>query len=189
MTDAERIEAAVNAALPVPGWMTEQELRHLASRAVTCSTMLEIGSWQGRATKAFAVALPPGSVIYCVDDWRGEQATPVDPHELRGAFYTHLMRELMLGKVIHLTTTSMSFARMMSSGWINSITSFDYIFIDGSHDKASVIADVRAYLPFVAPGGILAGHDWQLPDVRAGVLAMLPGAVCVAGSIWEWRVE
>jgi predicted O-methyltransferase YrrM len=74
---------------------------------------------------------------------------------------------------------------MLHSGWIDCLTQFDYIFIDGDHSRQAVYADIGAYLPFVRPGGILAGHDFQLPDVRAAVRTMLPDAQVVTHSIWE----
>jgi|SRR6185437_9405628 len=187
MTDAERIDAAVAAALPIPGWMSEAELRHLAQRATTCKAILEIGSFMGRSTKSMAVALPPAGVIYAIDDWRAEESTPVDPHELRSAFMSHLMLEIIQGKVMQYTATSQHFALMLRSGWLNTLTEFDLIFVDGSHDRTSVMDDVSAYIPYVRRGGILAGHDFGLPGVNAGLRAVLPDAVPVCQSIWEWR--
>jgi len=37
---------------------------------------------------------------------------------------------------------------------------FDFIFIDGLHDYASVAEDIRAWYPKVRKGGILSGHDY-----------------------------
>jgi predicted O-methyltransferase YrrM len=37
---------------------------------------------------------------------------------------------------------------------------FDFVFIDAAHDYASVVADIRGWLPKVKHGGILAGHDY-----------------------------
>lgn len=52
---------------------------------------------------------------------------------------------------------------------------FDFVFIDASHDFASVSADIAAWLPKVRGGGRLAGHDWR---VKKGV----PKAVLVAAE-------
>ena len=46
-----------------------------------------------------------------------------------------------------------------------------------AHDRASVEADCRAWWPKVRPGGTLAGHDYNQPQVRAGVAdASMKGA-------------
>lgn len=49
------------------------------------------------------------------------------------------------------------------------LESLDYIFIDGDHCYAAVALDLRRYYNKVRTGGIFAGHDWQLPTVRAAV--------------------
>jgi GT2 family glycosyltransferase len=47
--------------------------------------------------------------------------------------------------------------------------SLDYIFIDGDHSYAAVARDLRKYWSKVKQGGIFAGHDWNLPSVKAAV--------------------
>ena len=37
---------------------------------------------------------------------------------------------------------------------------FDLVYIDGDHRYEAVLADLRAWYPKVAAGGILAGDDW-----------------------------
>jgi len=185
VTIADRVDEAVQAALKIPGWQSDAELRYLAERAATCHTMLEIGSWQGRSSKAMAAALPPDGVLYCIDDWRGEQATPVDPHELRSAFMRHLLPEIMAGKVIQYTIRSAAFAHMLRVGWIDCIGAFDCVFVDGSHLYEDVCQDIADYWPLVKAGCVLCGHDFQLPEVKRAVTHMRPEARCVAGSIWE----
>lgn len=43
--------------------------------------------------------------------------------------------------------------------------SLDYIFIDGDHNYAQTLRDIRNYYPKVKSGGIFAGHDIHLQDV------------------------
>jgi len=45
----------------------------------------------------------------------------------------------------------------------------DFAYIDALHDDASVRADLAAWFPKLRPGGILAGHDYPEPGVRAAV--------------------
>ena len=45
--------------------------------------------------------------------------------------------------------------------------SLDFVYLDARHDFCAMIEDLEAYWPLVAPGGILAGHDYMTsPEVR-----------------------
>ncbi len=59
--------------------------------------------------------------------------------------------------------------------------SLDFVFIDADHAYESVLKDIKAWLPKVKPGGLIAGHDYSqdFPGV------MLAVAECFA----EWRVH
>ena len=48
-------------------------------------------------------------------------------------------------------------------------SAFDFVYLDGNHNLASVTADIAAWLPKVRPGGILAGHDYLPPCETYGV--------------------
>ena len=72
---------------------------------------------------------------------------------------------------------------------------FDLVFIDAWHDYRDVRDDIDAWLPKVREGGILAGHDWNLPDtgVREAVLETLAlNPINIAedpasgGKKWVW---
>lgn len=39
------------------------------------------------------------------------------------------------------------------------------LFVDGSHSYEAVRDDIAGYLPYVAPGGIVAFHDHQAPQI------------------------
>jgi predicted O-methyltransferase YrrM len=65
--------------------------------------------------------------------------------------------------------------------------SLDFVFIDGSHDEDSVCEDIRAWLPKVKPGGVLAGHDFDTrtdPGVVRAVSRLLPGHRVVGRCWW-----
>ncbi len=68
--------------------------------------------------------------------------------------------------------------------------SVDAVFIDAEHDRASVEADARAWLPKVKPGGLLCGHDWDRASVREGLAAAGIAArqSALSPSCWEWEV-
>lgn len=52
----------------------------------------------------------------------------------------------------------------------------ELVFIDADHSEGAVRADIEAWRPLVAPGGVLAGHDINQPGVAAAVAALLPAA-------------
>lgn len=77
--------------------------------------------------------------------------------------------------------------------------SCDYVFIDASHDKESVVRDLRAWIPKVKSGGVLAGHDINQSAVAEAVAECLPGKVIevlprsseLGGPTWGtcWRTQ
>src|SRR5690606_4951761 len=40
---------------------------------------------------------------------------------------------------------------------------YDLLFIDGDHSREAVEADVQKYLPYLAPDGVMAFHDYNEP--------------------------
>jgi predicted O-methyltransferase YrrM len=41
---------------------------------------------------------------------------------------------------------------------------FDFVFIDGSHERERTMATWRAWKDALAPGGVIAFHDWENPE-------------------------
>ena len=71
---------------------------------------------------------------------------------------------------------------------------FDFVYLDARHDYASVLADCRAWLPKVAPGGILAGHDYRnigrRKQVKRAVDELFGARVNVTGEPGpSWWIE
>ena len=42
--------------------------------------------------------------------------------------------------------------------------SVDFVFIDANHLEHAIRADIAAWLPKIKSGGVLAGHDYEMPD-------------------------
>ena len=62
------------------------------------------------------------------------------------------------------------FIKKFSSDAVNDIPNgMDYIYIDGNHDYDFVKSDIENYYKKVRIGGILAGHDINIPDVLKAV--------------------
>lgn len=59
-------------------------------------------------------------------------------------------------RALFLEFSSPAIAEMFSDG------EFDFVYIDASHDYTAVKQDIKAWLPKVKKGGILAGHDYNM---------------------------
>jgi hypothetical protein len=47
--------------------------------------------------------------------------------------------------------------------------SLDFAYIDADHSEAGVLSDLMAWARKVRTGGVVSGHDWNLPSVRRAV--------------------
>lgn len=66
---------------------------------------------------------------------------------------------------------------------------FDFVYIDGNHNEDYIIYDIKNYYPLVRKGGIFAGHDYNLPQVKAAVDYPFRDRVNVIESERVWWVE
>ena len=61
------------------------------------------------------------------------------------------------------------------------------MFIDAAHDKFNVSRDIMSWLPKITDGGILAGHDINMPSVLKAVKTCLPfNTVVIKPKIRSW---
>lgn len=156
----------------VDGWLSREEGRALA-RLAKGKRVLEIGSYCGRST--ICLAQTAGRVV------------AVDPHDGRGtpaprATYLEFQANLARRGVADRVTTRVgTLDNPYLAAHLGILGPFDLIFVDGAHDAESVRDDIARSLPLLAPGGLLAFHDYGnpadpgvAPEVDA--LLALPGA-------------
>lgn len=187
----------------IDGWMKPVEMQWLAEQASTRRLVCEVGSWMGRSTRAIADNLPADGILYAVDTWMGSDeprhkqllaGKPLSPHAekpgenwLMDQFCANIGEALLAGphyKVRPWQGTSIGGADYLCNHYTNR---FNMIFLDASHDYDNVKADILAWRPFLAPGGLLCGHDFDggLPGLIRAVREQFPNARKVgAGSIW-----
>lgn len=153
---------------------------------------VEVGSWAGSSARVLAPSLVR---LYCVDHWGGNagdalgtSVTRFGPGGRDVAFWTFCenMRNagLLFRRVFPCRGYSLAWAPAFESG------SLGIVFIDASHDMESVLADIQAWRPKVAPGGILCGHDYD-PVNFPGVVAAVHRSHAnprVNGRVWWWEV-
>lgn len=123
--------------------------------------IVEIGSYRGRSTLCLATG---------VRGRRAARVVAVDPHvyKTENDLRDNLAHFGMTDVVEVVVAPSVTAA----ATWTGPVR---VVFVDGHHEKASVEADVDAWLPFLQPGGFLVLHD-------STDLSSFPGPAEVAGS-------
>lgn len=151
-------------------------------------TFVEVGSWQGQSLAFFLVEAFNSRKrirVFGCDHFRGSvnDGPLIQEAELKSivAHCAHNLRR-----------ASYPFALIHAESTVGATyfadASIDYCFIDASHDKPSVIADLTAWLPKVKPGGIIAGHDYNQVPVAEAVRHVLPQASVehIGATTWKW---
>jgi predicted O-methyltransferase YrrM len=117
---------------------------------MTPFTAIQIGAERGCSTLAILEARPDAFVFSIDVGARPEEAKNVEAggHEVR--------------RVARGLGRSQNIGEFWPKSW-----SADLIYIDGDHRYDGVRNDIRVWLPRVRHGGILAFHDYILPEQRA----------------------
>jgi hypothetical protein len=145
----ERRRSPVPNAFPadIPGWLLPAEGKALAELA-RGKRVLEIGSYCGLSTVCMArTALH----VTAVDYFDG-RATP-EPGDTLERFQANVERYGVAGKVT-----------AVRPGEELPLPMYDLAFIDAAHDYESVSADAERAIGLLAPGGLLAFHDYKHPS-------------------------
>jgi hypothetical protein len=156
--------------LEVPGWFDSQQFyADMVARVPDGGTIVEVGCWCGRSLSCLLVeALNSGKQlkVFGVDHWQGSVGEPLLIETAKNVnlqLYCQDVCERAGYPFTLICEASVDGAAKFSDG------SLDFVFIDASHDEASVAADIDAWLPKVKAGGIIAGHDAEYKSVQAAV--------------------
>lgn len=159
---------------PINTSVTDAETARLAELA-TGRRVLEVGAAYGYSTVVLAQA--------------ATHVTSVDPHQWLPS-YAPLMANLhsygVARKVDVLVTDSFT-----ALGDLATVGErFGLVFVDGDHAEAAVEHDVTWARKLLAPGGILACHDYDevtCPGVRAALDRLLgaPGELVDTLAVYE----
>ncbi len=159
-----------------------QTLEPLIERIPRRGTMVEVGSLAGFSTRVFArhfekvISVDPYSAGY---DDAGDKNS--DEIRLRLARDLFTLRFVDDPKVTQYREPSVTAARRFDAG------SLDFVYVDGDHTFEGVTADIRAWLPKVRPGGVMAGDDFSWEGVERAVRAEIPKFEVVEGR-WVYTL-
>ena len=155
---------------PIEGWLTRDQASVLFDSVRSLapgSTVVEIGSHQGRSTVVLASALPEGGRVLAVDpfpaDWR------YGGPDTRSRLEEHLAAAEVGDRVEVVATTSRA-ARTSYRGGVA------LVYVDGRHDYWTVRDDLR-WADRVPAGGTVLVHDaFSSLGVTLALLRTLPVA-------------
>jgi predicted O-methyltransferase YrrM len=140
----------------IKGWLTEGQARMLydAATRVPAGVIVEIGSHHGRSTVILASAKRPGVRVVAIDPyevrrWGGGQ-------NALDAFRQNLARK----DVDQEVTLLQGYGSITGDAWDGPPVGL--LFVDGAHDYASVIADLRAWTPHLRADATVLMHDAYL---------------------------
>ena len=176
----------------IQGGFDFQDLyREAVTQAPDGATLVELGCWRGQSLSFLLVEAANSGKrlnIVGVDPFLGRVGDDDHARELsqRGNVEAECRRNCdRAGYPYRLhVLTSLDAANQFLDETI------DFVFIDGSHDFASVCNDIRAWLPKIRWGGTLAGHDYlgAWPGVKHAVRDYLsPSELSFRGVSWAYR--
>lgn len=187
-----RMDSNISHWREIHGWFDYELLyRELAAKIPDGGTFAEVGTWQGRslgAFNAFAKESKKHIHLHAVDTFRGEPGNAVHEAILKAhggsvekVFRANMKALGLNGELTVHVSDSAAAAALFPDG------SLDAVFIDADHREEAVRADIRAWLPKVKRGGVIAGHDIDEPGVVAAVTTELPTAT-VIGRCWVQEI-
>lgn len=134
------------------------------------SVVIEMGSWAGASAIHMASLLPDEGKLYAIDHWLGStKGLPGDDNfkiicpEVYQLFLSNVIQANYTHIIVPVRDKSENAAKRLSD------VKADFLYIDGSHDYASVYADLQRWYPKVKGHGIMGGDDWDFPDVKKAV--------------------
>jgi hypothetical protein len=154
---------AVTRCYQIPGMCWPAELCTLYDlfRGTTCH--VEVGSYCGRSLFVTAMAAAEQAEIFCVEPLIpvDQEIWPMPSPNWQAMVLQATIEAIRFHRpdlaIHHLAQTSVdacrNFERQASS-----------VYIDANHAFAECLADIQAWRTKLAPGGILAGHDYWPVD-------------------------
>jgi len=150
----------------IQGWFHFSDVYDRAvAMAVDGMTFVEVGCWKGRSTAYMAVSIlnsRKNIKFDVVDTFEGSK-----DHAEKGIDCSNLFNQF----VENVSPAKHAIRHIRHEPSIRAATryedgSLDFVFLDASHEKDDVKADILAWQPKLKPTGVLAGDDLPWESVQ-----------------------
>lgn len=163
-------------------WHYDESFLHdIYARCPQPSLIAEVGTWLGRsaieAARYYTRQRWQDFTLICIDTWLGSAEHWLQPELARSLprvngypiHYEQFLSNVALSglseQILPLPQTSLNASRILFALEL----SFDWVYLDGSHDQMDVLMDLSMYWPLVKPGGVLFGDDLNWRGVWAAL--------------------
>jgi len=156
------LDAAWNAAEPIPGFLGESEARLLGTIAACvprAGAIVEIGSFKGKSTVTLAkVASHYGLGPVVAIDPHNFNNVELEAHRTSpdASSYNEFLHNLDTAGVQDVVEVHRAYSTDVARGWNRSIS---FLWIDGDHSYRGAKADFDGFVGHLLPGGVVAFHD------------------------------
>jgi len=137
----------------------------------------ELGVLRGAYSKILCQAMP-GLKLKCIDPWLGFRR---NSQERMDNYFYRTQRRLRHFNAEIIRKPSMEVVKDIPDG------SLDFVYIDEMHEFDPVMLDLIYWSKKVRIGGMVAGHDYSVPDTYNGVIPAV-NAYTQAHKIMQWYI-
>lgn len=132
------------------------------------ATGAEIGVRSGETGEALLAALPELERLYCVDPWEAYPDYTASEFVTQG-WLTGQYEQFHERLAAHWKRVWLFRTNSVDGSMLVEEESLDFVFIDACHAYEYVMCDLEMWAPKIKRGGLIAGHDWNLPGVYQAV--------------------
>ena len=145
----------------MPGWQLDR-LARLAADSCGKGAVIEIGVHQGLSAIPIARAIYP-NVLHAVDHWLGSTdfTRPMIERDNYSTFLSNIAEGTRGNIQIHKRDW-----HYFAMEWSGSV---GFMHLDAEHTEDEVSAQIDQFMPYMVSGSIIAGDDYNWPEVRMAV--------------------
>lgn len=123
-------------------------------------TFVEVGVHKGNTSKRILNSIANNVLekYFAIDQWDYLDTWPITQKDWNNIYKNACKKLLYFKKMQIIKLPSVEAATLFWKEY------FDMVYIDADHEYQSVIDDIKAWLPLIKKGGIIAGHDYVYRD-------------------------